>query len=234
MAKQTEIYLNGKLDNLVFYTAWGQKLVRSMPATLKQTSNTRTRSRNFGLAASVGRILRSQLEPVLHFPKDKKMQSLFSGAIARWLGLSDVASLPAQQQLPALTGFSFNTEVAFTDRCKIPFTISNHLNELQISLPAFIPDEVFAAPAGTQQVELSFCLAGCALQGASNGNGHTQTLVFPYNRQLQPAQTLVLPLAMQPGNLVMLGASARFIKEEGHADARPVYLPAGIIWAAYY
>jgi len=233
MAKQTEIYLNGKIDNLVFYSAWGQKLVRSMPARLKQTTNTRARSRNFGFAATAGKILRSHLEPVLPFPKDKKMQSLFSGAISRWLGLSDLANL-ASQTPEGLTGFSFNPQIAFTDRCKIPFIITRKADELQIALPNFIPAQVFAAPAGTQQVELSFCLAGCSLQEVTNGHAHTKKILLPFDQQLQPAQNLALPVAMQQGNLLVLGAAVRFINEQGQADTRPGFLPAGIIWAAYY
>ena len=235
MALQTEIYLSGKLNNLVFYTSGGQKLVRTRPSNVKQSVNMQVRSRNFGIAAAAGRVMRSLLEPMLPFPKDRGMQILFSGAISCWLGLSDIASLPPQQPLEALAGFSFNRQVAFTDRCKIPFVInSNHLNELQVTLPAFNCATVFAAPAGTQQVEIIFSLAACALQGATNGNGHTQKLVFPFNVQLQPAQTLVLPAAIQRGSLLLLGAAARFIKEQGKADSRPAYLPAGIIWAAYY
>jgi hypothetical protein len=233
MAKQTEIYLNGRVDNLVFYTAGGQKLVRSMPAMLKQTSNTRTRSRNFGLAATAGRILRNQLEPVLPFPKDKKMQSCFSGVISRWLGLSDINSLPPQTP-EALIGFSFNPKVAFTDRCKISFTIIKQAEEMQIALPEFIPAEVFAAPAGTQQVQLSFSLAGCGLQQGGLRNGVMQQLVLTYNDQPQPAQTLILPAITERDTLLILVISIRFINEQGKADNREVFLPAAVLWAAYY
>jgi len=233
MGVQTEIYLRGKLNNLIFYTSGGQKLVRTMPASVKQTGNTRTRSRNFGIAATAGSILRSLLEPVIPFPKDRRMQTLFLGAIARWLGLEDIASL--QPQTPdVLSGFSFNQEVAFTDRCRISFTISKQADELQITLPAFIPAEVFTAPAGMQQVQLSFSLAGCGLLTATSRGAQARQLVLSYNDQLQPAQTLVLPAITEPGTLLVLVAAVRFINEQGKADSREVFLPAGIVWSAYY
>jgi len=233
MAVQTEIYLNGKLNNLVFYTSGGQKLVRTMPERLNQTSNTQARSRNFGLAATAGRILRSHLEGVLPFPKDKKMQSLFSGAISRWLGLSDAASLPPQTP-EALNGFSFNQKIAFGERCRIPFTISKQADELQIALPELIPAGVFAAPVATQEVQLSFSLAGCGLLQAGFRNAAAKQLVIPYNDQLQPAQTVTLPAITEEGTLLVLVAAIRFMKEQGKPDTREEFLPAAILWSAYY
>ena len=233
MGVQTEIYLRGKLNNLIFYTSGGQKLVRTMPVSVKQTSDTRTRSRNFGIAATAGGILRNLLEPVIPFPKDRRMQTLFLGAIARWLGLSDVASLPPQVST-AVNGFSFNPKVVFTDRCRIPFTISKDADELQIVLPEFIPAEVFAAPSGTQQLQLSFSLAGCGLLEGSLRNAAAKQLVLPYNQQLQPAQTLIMPALTEPGTLLMLVAAVRFINEQGKADQREEFLPAAVLWSAYY
>jgi len=233
MAVQTEIYLNGKLNNLIFYTAGGKKLVRSSPSNVKQSINTVTRSRNFGIAAMAGRILRSRLEPVIPFPKDRAIQILFSGAIARWLGLSDATSLPPQTPA-ALNGFSFNSKITFTNRCKIPFSISNNTGELQISIPEFIPAEAFAAPAGTQQVQLSFSLAGCGLLQPGSGNGAMKQLVLPYDHQLQPAQTLTLPALTGRGTLLVLVAAVRFMNEQGKADSREMFLPAAVLWSAYY
>jgi hypothetical protein len=233
MAVQTEIYLSGKLNNLVFYTSGGKKLVRSTPSNVKQSINTVTRSRNFGFAAKAGRVLRSQLEPVIPFPKDRAVQNLFTGAISRWLGLSDINILPPQTPV-ALIGFSFNQQLAFTDRCKIPFTISNTATELQITIPAFIPAEVFAAPAGTQQVQLSFSLAACGLLRSNPHNAQIKKLEISYNKQLQPAQTVALPALTDPDTLLVLVAAIRFMNEQGMADSREVFLPATVLWAAYY
>jgi hypothetical protein len=233
MAVQTEIYLSGMLNNLVFYTSGGKKLVRSRPSKVQQSVNTQARSRNFGIAATVGRVIRSQLEPILPFPKHRGVQILFSGAISRWLGFSDAASLTPHTP-DALNGFSFNPQIAFTDRCKIPFYISSNTNELQIALPSFIPTEVFTAPTGTQQVQLSFSLAGCGLLQANLRNAYMKQLIIPYNQQVQPAQTLVLPALTEQGTLMVLVAAIRFINEKGMADSREVFLPATVLWAAYY
>ncbi|MBS1655787.1 MAG: hypothetical protein JSU05_13130 [Bacteroidetes bacterium] len=235
MALQTEIYLSGRVQNLVFYKSGGQRLVRSIPEQVNQSPATRIRSRNFGLAAAAGRMLRSRLAPVIPFPKDKKMQSLFSGTIARWLGLQDAATLPAKQPLEALQGFSFNTQIAWTDRCRVPFSISTAGGgELQITIPAFIPTDVFSAPAGTQQVELIFSVACCGLLQADDRNGHTQELQVLFSNQQEPGQMISFPVTVQQGTLSVLAVAARFINETGMADTRPVFLPAAVIWAGYF
>ena len=234
MAVQNEINLKGKLNNLVFYTSGGKHLVRSMPATVQQSANTLVRSRNFGLAAAAGRLLRSYLAGVIPYPKDRKMQNHFTGAIARGLALTDT-TLTRPDQLPAaLIGFSFNTAAELGKSCKIAVTVSSSSSgELHISLPAFVPAQAFAAPRGTEQVQVSFSLAACGLLQSQARKGYTQELLVPYHQPLQAAQTLQLPAGMQDGDLLVLVAAIRFINGEGHADSRAAFLPAEVIWAGY-
>lgn len=74
MALQSATFLSGKIDKVVFYKRSGTYIARAIAAEVKQSAATKQRSKNFGIAASAGKTLRSLLLPVLPFPKDKRMQ----------------------------------------------------------------------------------------------------------------------------------------------------------------
>ena len=118
MAFQTANYITGTIDNVVFYKLGDAYVARSLPNEVKQSAATKQRSKNFGIAASAGRTLRQSLAPSLPFPKDKNMQSRFSGAIARWLQQSNVDALSPANDLPYINGFDFNEATSIAERWK--------------------------------------------------------------------------------------------------------------------
>ncbi len=76
-------FISGKMGNIIFYKRNGNYFARIAPDKVKQTAPTKTRSKNFDIAFSAGKTLQKLLLPSLPFPKDKKMQSRFLGAIAK-------------------------------------------------------------------------------------------------------------------------------------------------------
>src|SRR5258708_22685024 len=91
----------------------GKNFMKSAPARVRQTKNTKIRSTNFGIASRAGKALRYELLPVLPFPKDKLMQSKFSGAICNWLQLQSMQSLKPSDELPHIYNFDFNISYFF-------------------------------------------------------------------------------------------------------------------------
>ena len=124
MALQMSNYISGRLENVVFYKRSGGFFARSMPASVKQSDATKMRSRNFGIASSAGKTLRSLLMPVIFFPKDRKMQGRFAVAIAQWLKLSNIETLPATNDIPYVNDFQFNDSTSIAKRFKIPIGVT--------------------------------------------------------------------------------------------------------------
>ncbi|MEO7490158.1 MAG: hypothetical protein ABIU77_23780, partial [Ferruginibacter sp.] len=165
MAIQSATYLTGKINNIVFYQRLGTYIARTVPATVKQSAATRVRSKNFGIAAAAGSSLRCSLQQALPFPKNKIMQSRFSGAIALWLGRNDTGSLPPQTSLPFISEFSFNEATGIKERWKLPLTVTKVDEQLlQLQIPAFTLTQVIAAPAHTDMIACRIIAASCNLQ----------------------------------------------------------------------
>ena len=234
MALQTATYLTGKINNIVFYQRSGTYIARALPAMVKQSAATRVRSKNFGIAASAGRVLRSGLQRVLPFPKNKTIQSRFSGAIARWLALNDVHSMPPQTDLPFISGFSFNEATGIAERWKLPLTVTKVDDQLlQLQIPAFTPAQVITAPAHTKAIECRIAAASCNLQSPANLGSFSTILSIPYTGVPIPALLLPMALPAATGYLVVTVVSFTYLLQNGEKEQRPAFMPSGVIYARY-
>lgn len=233
MAKQITSFVKGRIGNLVFYQLGSQHISRSLPAHVQQTGAMKSRSRNFGVAAAAGRILRSYWQELLPNPKDKNMQSRFSGAVAKWLGQHDVLQLPPQDNLPFVNGFSFTAETNLAERLRVPLTVTKSPAGLTIAIPAFMPTQSMAAPAHTASVELLFAAAACGLAQKEYRGGMMAQMQIAYTSDLQAAQQFALNVPFTAGSLLVTAAAMRYILANGTVDSRPAFLPAGVVDARW-
>lgn len=225
---------NGKIDNLVFFTRNGKQVVRTMPGKVRQTAATKIRSHNFGIASRSCKILRWLLQPVLFNPADRNMQLRFSGAVARWLAQSNAETLAPQQQIPFVTGFSFNKETSVAERCRLPFTVSNPVaGQTLVQLPAFIPTAAIAAPAHTTMLQLTITVAACNLLNAQAAGSETKQLLLPYNNTPVAAQDIEFNVAAETGVLLITAVQILYRLQNGNTDMRPEFMPASVVDGRY-
>ena len=176
-------FISGRMGNVIFYKRSGGYFAKAVPVKVRQSVATTIRSKNFGIASSAGRILRQRLEPALPFPKDKSMQSRFSGAIAKWLGLTDTSTLQPQINFPYVNGFSFNEAASISERWKLPLAVTVINDQLlQLSIPAFVPAQCITAPANTVSVECSILAASCSLQHNNEQGSCLVQLIYPLQK----------------------------------------------------
>jgi len=234
MALQSAAFLSGKIDNVVFYKRSGTYIARAVAAEVKQSAATKQRSKNFGVAASAGKTLRQLLLPVLPYPKDKRMQSKFSGVISQWLKLSNLSAIPPINTIPFVNGFSFNENTAVAERWRLPFTVTQPAaNLLQVHIPAFVPTTAISAPAYTATVELSITAASCRLTDASAIGSFTVTVSIPFDDTMVDARVLSFPVSTEQGALIVTAASLNYELTNGQKDIRPAFMPSSVIDARY-
>ncbi len=125
----------------------------------------------------------------------------------------------------------------FGKRCKVPLAVMQLVpGSLTVSIDAFIPTEKIRVPAGTSFAKLTITVTGCILKsGISNGTV-TQTIMFPYNDILIPAQSLDFILPGPTGSITITAARLQYYKNGNspfHIINDAAWMPAGIINAAY-
>jgi len=234
MALQMATYLSGKVENIVFYKRSGTYIARAIPDSVKQSDATKIRSRNFGIASSAGSALRSLLLPVLPFPKDRKMQNKFAGAIARWLGLNNASDLLPTDNIPYVNHFDFNESTSIQERFKIPIDVTQpSANLIEVNIAAFIPTSCIAAPAHTEFLELTITAASCELEDGIALGSFTSKINIPYNDTLINAQVISLPVSTGAGSLVITTASLVYLLAGEKRNTNPAFMPASVVDARY-
>ncbi|MEO8110588.1 MAG: hypothetical protein ABI594_11170 [Ginsengibacter sp.] len=237
MAKVTDVFVSGTVENLVFYRRMGKSCTRIKRTHILQTAPTKVRGLNFGIASRAAKALRNGLQPILPLPTDRSMQSRFSGAIARWLALHNVDDLPMGNAPDYFSNFQFMAGHTFGERCKVSFAIVPSAPcILTVAIDAFIPSDKIKAPAGTSFVKLTITVTGCILKsGISNGTV-TQTIKIPYNDILMPAQNIDFLLPQPTGSITVTAARLQYYKDGSspfHMINDAAWMPAGIINATY-
>jgi len=234
MAIQKSTFISGKLGNIIFYQRDGKFFARAAPDKVKQTTATKTRSRNFGIASSAGKTLRKLLMPSLPFPKNKNMQSRFSGAIAKWLRLNNVKDLKAATRLPFLTNFNFNEKTGIGERWKLSITVTQPAaNRIEIRIPAYSPAKKIAAPAYTTSVICTITAAACRLKDGVALGSFTETINIPYNNDLVNARVLSKPVPTNKGALLIVAASFTYILSGRKINSNIAFMPSSVIDARY-
>jgi hypothetical protein len=237
MARVTDVMLSGTMGNVVLYRRMGKNCGRLKRDRIRQTAATKIRSANFGIASRAAKPLRQGLNAVIPFPAGRSMQSRFSGAIAKWLRLSDVNELHPCDEAPYVSGFQFTNGAAFSERFRVPVAVSQPDNNIiTVAINAFVPVNNVAAPAGTVMIELVIAVAGCMLKtGMPTGSG-VQRIEAPYNGNAIAAQALQFNIPVPAGSFTITAAWLQYYVIKNNSICRAenlAFMPAGVINARY-
>lgn len=237
MAKQQNMFYVGRKGNIVYYELNGGYYLRTVPSRVRQTAATKRRSSNFSVAVGAGRVLRALLLPAIPFPKDKKMQNDFGGAIMKWLKQETLNQLVPANHLPYIQDFQFNNKTDVRERWKVPLSvIKPDEGLLQLSVPAFVPVEKIAAPAGTVSVTCTVAAASCTLRNSLSNGDYCCSFNIPYTTEEMPARIVDLPVAMPAGSLVVVAVSLTCMvagKNKTVPSGNIAFRAAGVVGAMY-
>jgi hypothetical protein len=237
MARVTDVFLNGSVGNIIFYRRMDKNCARIKRTRIQQTDATKIRGINFGIASRACKALRSVLTVAMPFPKDRSMQIRFCGVIAKWLGQSNADTLIPDDAVPYISTFSFTTGYSFSERFKVPVTISQPQDHLIIvNIPSFIPAVQISAPAGTGSVTLVISVAGCLIKIGEVTGSETHSMVIPYNDSTIQAQAFEFHVPMPAGSLTVTAARLFYNAVENHGisqEENPAFIPAGMINARH-
>ncbi len=230
--------LRGKIGPMVCYRMNGKNITRGMPCHYEQTPATKARGLNFGVASRVGAQIRSGLKDIIPFPKDLGMQSSLTGTISRWLARVPLAEVQPVDDIPYLSDFRFNWKsmVNMKWRALLHISMPDTL-KLLLDIHAFIPKDVTHAPAWTEKIECKLAVVSCNLATQRLKSEFHASIQFPLDRNEVPTQQIVLPVSIEPGNLVLVVAAMIYTLNKGGESFETkeiAFRPADVIWARYF
>ena len=75
----------GRIGNVIHYKMGDKFYTRSAPKKFKQTKATKAKSVEFGMASTIGKVIRQALQPIIFETDDRKMHTRLVGRIYSWL-----------------------------------------------------------------------------------------------------------------------------------------------------
>ncbi len=238
MARLTDPGPTGKIGNLIFYSMYGKKYVRSMPKHVKQTQATKARSNEFGKASTIGALIRSGLNPVIPEASDRKMQIRLVGVVFQWLNQLVDSKSNSGVQPGDLSMFSFTEKgQSVRGRWKISFNVDNPTAGLvEINIPAFTPVKDFISPPKSVSVVCKIASVTIDVKsGRMLGKSNTE-LIFNLDSESVAAQKIPQQLPTPEGCLIVTGMRLVFMNSK-FANADPnsnkAYMPSEIVDAMY-
>lgn len=193
MGKQGNIKLRGRVQNVIYYQWNGIHCMRTVPARVRQTDNTKAAASTFGLAVKSAAVLRSLLKPVLPDPTNNAIRYDLDGAFRKWLHTDPLENTEPETMIPSFAEFSFNKAARpgkIFRRVKISRVNSDGL---LIQLPAFNPLQDVTAPKGTSRLKMQFTAAVISFNDPAQNKCVSEDWSVPYEDKMTPQQQIILP-----------------------------------------
>jgi hypothetical protein len=238
MARVIDPGPTGRIGNLIFYSMYGKKYVRTMPGRVRQTKATKAKSTEFGRASTIGASIRRGLSPVIPDYADQKMQRRLVSVVFQWLNrLGEVKSIPGFQPRD-LSDFSFLEKgSSIRGRWKVGVQISQPSTGLmQVRIPAFIPNKAFEAPINSVSVKCKIAMAAIDVKSGTLLGKSFNEIHFDLDSKSVAAQTLPVNLPTPKGSLIVTGMKLDYLKSNNdyiQPNTNKAYMPSEIVDAIY-
>ena len=204
MGKQNGLYLHGKSGNILYYSWKEIPCIRTIPANVYQSPVVVAQKQANGLSTSMGGSFRRLLGGALPYPKNMDMQTSLRLALLKLLKSGLVKAEPPQE-IPFISGISFNKASVLSNCMKVPLNITlNGPDEFALHLPEIVPLMAFNAPPATAFIQLKIAAACCNIATGEALQNYNEAIIIPYNAETIPAQTKLFSLPMPAGSLTMV------------------------------
>jgi len=210
MALQKTVFVTGKLANIIFYEFRGTPCGRTMPAKVRQTKATKASARQFGKAATLSKLLRQLLTPVLPDPLNKKMMYRLNATLAKWLRRDK-----SNAGLSHLEGFEFNMEALLKEKVRKSLSIDwTTKGKVILKMPELVPVRDIAAPVNTRELHWQIMVASISHNKIPTvRNSYTNSINMVYYNEPRAAENLSMPFVINSGDLAVVAVALQYTSE---------------------
>lgn len=227
----------GRIGNVIHYKMGDKFYTRSAPSKYKQTKGTKAKSSEFGMASTIGRIIRENMETVIFDTGDRRMQTSLVGEIFTWLQLARHEPASSMTQ-PNLDRFKFSTESPIlANRWNAKFKVfSPAAGQIQIAIPSFIPRTSFKVPAGTGTIVCRIASVVIDVEDKKDIGNAQDEVIYKLDRNKTETQNIIQELPMPKGSLLVTGMCLEYLVERNRRTVPTndkLFKPSQIIYAVY-
>jgi hypothetical protein len=227
----------GRIGNVIHYKMGDKYYTRSVPRKYKQTKGTKAKSVEFGMASTIGKVIRESLQPIIFETDDRKMHTRLVGQIYSWLQIARHKPASVSTQ-PDFKSFKFTTgNPSLSSRWKIDLKISTPSpGQIQIVIPSFIPESAFRAPARASFAACRIASVVIDVEKKKEIGSALDELTYTLDQNKVAAQKIIQELLMPPGSLLITGLCVEYFTVRMHQKLQSrekLYRPSEIIYAVH-
>jgi hypothetical protein len=227
----------GRIGNIIHYKMDGKFYTRAAPRKYKQTKATKAKSFEFGMASTIGCVIRQSLESVIFDMNDRKMQTRLVGEIFTWMQNARHEPASAETQ-PTFDQFQFSAgSPRLANRWDVKFKVSSPASgQIQIEIPSFVPKTSFKAPPGANAVICRIASVVIKVENKEEMGRAQNEITYKLDKNKTESQNITQELPMLKGTLLVTGMCLEYI-EDRHKRTVPMknklFKPSQIIYALY-
>jgi len=233
----SQMGFTGRIGNVIHYKMGDKFYSRSLPRKYKQTKGTKAKSSEFGMASTIGRVIRENLKSVIFDKADRTMQTRLVGEIYSWLQYARHQPASAATQ-PTLDRFRLSSESpALSARWNVKFVVSRPISsQIQVTIPSFIPKSSFKSPAGTTAVVCRIASVVINVENKKEIGNAQNEISYTLDQKKVPAQNIIQKLPMPAGSLLVTGMCLEYyaVRHKNTVSTNDkLFKPSQIIYAVY-
>jgi hypothetical protein len=201
----------GRIGNIIHYKMNGKLYTRSVPRKYKQTKGTKANSREFGMASTIGKVIRENLQSVIFETDDRKMQTRLVGKIYKWLQVARHQPASTETQ-PTFVFFQFSTgNPGLSARWLVELKVSRLTDgQIQIAIPSFIPKSAFRAPGKASSVICRIASVVIDVENKKEIGTAENEISYTLDQNKVAAEKIIQELPMPSGSLLVTGLCLDF------------------------
>jgi len=227
----------GRIGNVIHYKMGDKYYTRSLPKKYKQTKGTKAKSIEFGMASTIGKVIREALQPIIFETDDRKMHTRLVGQIYSWLQIARHNPASAFTQ-PDLKYFKFTTgNPSLSARWQIDLKKSSPSPGLiQIVIPSFIPVTAFRSPVKASSVTCIFASVVIDVENKKEIGRAVDEISYTLNQYKVASQKIIQELHVPPGSLLITGLCVQYFTNRMNQKVpttEKLYRPSEIIYAVH-
>jgi hypothetical protein len=228
----------GRIGNVIHYRIGDKYYSRIAPKKYKQTKATKAKASEFGMASTIGKVIRQNLDSVIFDIADNRMQTNLVREIFEWLQFARNQPASSMTQ-PHLDRFNFSTgSPQLSSRWKAKFDVSSTVpGQLQITIPSFVPKTSFIAPGRTTNIVCKIASVVIDVKNKVEIARATNKISYVMDKNKVDGQVIVQDLPMPKGSLLVTGMCLEFSIPQRQTlvpTKDKLFQPSQIVYAVYY
>lgn len=233
MGKQGDIKLRGTVGNVIYYQWRDIHCIRTVPARVRQTDNTKLAATKFGLAVKSAAAMRSRLKPMLPDPANNAIRYELDGAFRKWLHTDPLEKAEPETMIPFFKHFSFNKAATLGKLFRMVNVSRVNEHGLLLQLPAFNPVRDVFAPKETNSLQLQFTAAALSFDSQVPNKCVSTDWRIPYEDKILPLHEIILPGLTAPQSLALMVMGIRYYRGNQIMIDQIRWKPVGIVGSFY-